>query len=877
MVLVIEIERVILEKIELLAAALQLDEDQKPFAWQLRLLDSFLSDNPPQALDIPTGLGKTSVMAIWLVAKALGAKLPNRLVYVVDRRVVVDQATHVATELRKLVAENEDLAERLQLRGRSLPISTLRGQFIDNKEWLEDPSVPAIIIGTVDMVGSRLLFEGYGVSRKMRPYHAGLLGIDSLVVLDEAHLVPPFEALLAGIKSLRRATPLALPEFQTMSLSATGETEGEAVFSLIDEDWQDKVVAQRLGAKKKLRIQEIESPKDLAARMAEQALTLSQRDGATRVVVFCDKRKDAENVRALVEKGFGKDQSHKTELLVGGRRGKEREDAARSIQELGFVKATAPPEVPVVLVATSAGEVGVDLDADHLVCDLVAWERMVQRFGRVNRRGSKDAEVWVFLEAKSVIGDQIAAVEKTPREKWKPKDISDHEVLLALLNKRVALESMPEVGEGVYDVSPGAIYRNRKLSVLKTASTPKPLHPLLSDELVCAWSMTSLREHTGRPSPQPWIRGWVNDRPQTTLIWRKYLPLDGQGRFLDQQVTAFFEAASPHAAEKLETETFRVMELLTKIAKRGDLQSPLVGFVLSASGECLRSVATSHLEDKRDKDRLERDLYGNTLVIKASLGGLGEKGMLDSASTSEVPTPEEDGWENGDAAPTVPFRVLKDSEPDENWKEVFRFIISETESETHWLSVQKWKGGILNEDGRALAKFNQRLEEHQSAAALQARAIAGRIGLPESYAASLELAARRHDEGKRESVWQEAFSAPKDAVYAKTRGPLILKKLNGYRHELMSEKFLPEDPEFGRLPEALQQLVRHIVVAHHGYARPTISCAGSAIPPSLEGETIAEIAKRFVDLQDIWGPWGLAWWEALLRAADQRSSRGDEI
>jgi CRISPR-associated endonuclease/helicase Cas3 len=270
-------------------------------------------------------------------------------------------------------------------------------------------------------------------------------------------------------------------------------------------------------------------------------------------------------------------------------------------------------------------------------------------------------------------------------------------------------------------------------------------------------------------------------------------------------------------------------------------------------------------------------LYGNTLVIEASLGGLGEKGMLDSASTSEVPTPEDDGWANGDAAPTVPFRVLKDSEPDENWKEVFRFIISETESETHWLSVQKWKGGILNEDGRALAKFNQRLEEHQSAAALQARAIAGRIGLPESYAASLELAARRHDEGKRESVWQEAFSAPKDAVYAKTRGPLILKKLNGYRHELMSEKFLPEDPEFGRLPEAFQQLVRHIVVAHHGYARPTISCEGSSIPPSLKGETIAETAKRFVDLQEIWGPWGLAWWEALLRAADQRSSRGDEI
>lgn len=39
------------------------------------------------------------------------------------------------------------------------------------RKWLEDPASPAIIVGTVDMIVSRLLFEGYGISRKMRPYH----------------------------------------------------------------------------------------------------------------------------------------------------------------------------------------------------------------------------------------------------------------------------------------------------------------------------------------------------------------------------------------------------------------------------------------------------------------------------------------------------------------------------------------------------------------------------------------------------------------------------------------------------------------------------------------------------------------------------------
>jgi CRISPR-associated helicase Cas3 len=60
----------------------------------------------PDACDIPTGLGKTSVITIWVLA--LGAyllkdcnlrKIPLRLVYVVDRRVVVDQSTDEAEKV----------------------------------------------------------------------------------------------------------------------------------------------------------------------------------------------------------------------------------------------------------------------------------------------------------------------------------------------------------------------------------------------------------------------------------------------------------------------------------------------------------------------------------------------------------------------------------------------------------------------------------------------------------------------------------------------------------------------------------------------------------------------------------------------------------
>jgi len=70
---------------------------REPFRWQRRLLEEYLAKGQtPDAVDVPTGLGKTMVMALWLVARAHGSPLPRRLVYVVDRRAVVDQATEEA-------------------------------------------------------------------------------------------------------------------------------------------------------------------------------------------------------------------------------------------------------------------------------------------------------------------------------------------------------------------------------------------------------------------------------------------------------------------------------------------------------------------------------------------------------------------------------------------------------------------------------------------------------------------------------------------------------------------------------------------------------------------------------------------------------------
>lgn len=165
----------------------------EPFPWQEDLFVRLLSGKMPKVCDIPTGLGKTSVIAVWLLAMGQRAAagtagdFPRRLVYVVNRRTVVDQATREVEYVREALhkkPELQPLADALRSLGAGisdtpLAISTLRGQFADNPAWRDDPARPAVIVGTVDMVGSRLLFSVYGCGSKSRRLHATFLGQDS--------------------------------------------------------------------------------------------------------------------------------------------------------------------------------------------------------------------------------------------------------------------------------------------------------------------------------------------------------------------------------------------------------------------------------------------------------------------------------------------------------------------------------------------------------------------------------------------------------------------------------------------------------------------------------------------------------------------------
>lgn len=917
---------------ELLADAL----GNRPFPYQAALLKLMLDGNVPSELDIPTGLGKTAVMAIWLVAKACGAPLPRRLVYVVDRRAVVDQSTEVAERLRTWVDRDRDVADALGLDGRPLPISTLRGKFVDNREWLEDPSSPAIVVGTVDMIGSRLLFEGYRCSRKMRPYHAALLGADALVVLDEAHLSPAFEAMVRAAVDAESLKPQAaqqgiVPASRLMSLSATGKTTREPL-RLTDADRAHPEVQRRLDATKRARFTDPVEADALADALASKAWDLTDHGRRTsRVLVFVDSRKTAQDVVGAIEKlakgdGAASKVDVETVLFVGGRRVAEREAAARRLGQLGLIAGSERTvDKPVFVVATSAGEVGVDLDADHAVLDLVEWERMVQRLGRVNRRGAGAADLWVVPlalddktedalakdeklrarqqavddeertgvdEADDGEGDEAAEkplkkLAKDDRgrvERWRRKEATEH-----------ALRSLPS-SDGAFDVSPSALtaLRNANAPLIVEASTPAPLHPALSRAVVESWSMTSLEDHSGKPPVAPWVRGWVDEEAQTSIAWRTWLPRPADAE-------TFFEAAPVETAETLDAESRVVLDWLAKRVKQalkgGDastIEESSEAADARASRAPLRlddvviwiggdrwsgwTLAELAAADKRERDTLLREIAGETVVVDARLGGLDASGLLDARCNTASDVGE------ASLAP-LGFRVreveaLDSLAADEAWRVEETFVSrANTEGDpVAWLIVETDRTKqSTTADGRSTGR-EQQLDDHQAFAERHARRIAKRVGLEANHVELLALAAVLHDEGKKAERWQRAFRAPAEKrPLGKTTSRPIQSILAGYRHELGSLPYAERDARVAALSADDRELVLHLIAAHHGFARPILRTDGCEdAPPSALVERARTIALRFARLEKRWGPWGLAWWETLLRAADQGASREND-
>jgi CRISPR-associated endonuclease/helicase Cas3 len=486
--------------------------ENPPFPWQRALYERFVAGDIPASCNLPTGLGKTSVIAVWLIALATHPdRMPRRLVYVVNRRTVVDQTTEEVERYRRnlwMAGLSERLAGLpgvpLGTEESPLAISTLRGQFADNREWSADPSRPAVISGTVDMIGSRLLFSGYSVGMKGRPLHAGFLGQDVLLVHDEAHLEPAFQDLIKAIEGEQRRCN-DFRAFRVMALTATSRSDDEA-FELTPQEKETPAelpakpsepihhVWQRMKSKKGLTFHPAKRD-SVATRIGE--LARDQRKGSGKaILVFVRTIDDVKEVKAeLTGKKKGGVPEEQVRQLTGTMRGLERDALATTdpvFARFSPAAKVACKDGTVYLICTSAGEVGVDISADHMICDLSTLDSMAQRLGRVNRRGEGAALIDVMYETDPNPKPPSADFEAA---RWETKKV---------------LERLPACSwsKDRYDASPsalGGVMRSLSEAERKASFAPTPIILPVTDILFDAWALTTIRDEL-RPAGRRWNR-----------------------------------------------------------------------------------------------------------------------------------------------------------------------------------------------------------------------------------------------------------------------------------------------------------------------------------------------------------------------------------
>lgn len=858
--------------------------------------------------------------------------MPRRLVYVVNRRTVVDQTTIEVERIKARLGNPDDriateITQKLiQLAGSELPedalqISTLRGQYADNREWSSNPARPAVVVGTVDMIGSRLLFSGYGVGFKGKPLHAGFLGQDVLLVHDEAHLEPAFQELLTSIEQEQKIRH-EFRQFQVMELSATARTKDQAeVFGLSKLDYANNEVRRRIDANKSIFLHPWEDEKKLVDRVIE--LSQGEHTRNKSVLVFVRKVDDVDKIVARLPKDTARP-------LTGTLRGYERDRMAGPLKDGGcpiFARFLPPPKSDakqtesneiqpqpgtVYLVCTSAGEVGVNISADHLICDLSTFESMAQRFGRVNRFGDRDdTRIDIIFPTELPSEDEIAAEEK--------KDESSRNQKLLLDGaRRRTLELLQSLnGDGSPKALNGLDSERRR-----SAFTPDPTILPTTSILFDSWALTTIRDTLpGRPEVEPYIRGIdENQTPETQFAWRLEVELltdkvrkEDLEEYLDQL------PLKPH--ELLRVPTFGKGRAYDQLQKIADRKPELPVWLIEPDGTLITDFKIADLVVKRGTDP-DIPLMSHTVVLPPAAGGLTDKGVLDGShpyaqdvkydvaelnrdtqtSRLKLSVDTNDDWwfEPLSSITTLPedlkaplapnrnryrdlnslLRQLK--EPQVRPKLSFKLAASSNDEDEAPEGIQEYLivQSLVPKKQTSLPPAWPRLHDHLNGVRQFALSICRSLNLDEKLSHSIELAALWHDLGKGRAVWQRgAGNAKTQHPVAKTIHGQPPENLNRYRHELGSLVDVCGTPEFARQFERLdreqQDLVLHLIAVHHGRGRPhfpALEVYDFESPDHFVEAIVNQVPSRYARLQRKYGRWGLAYIESILRAADALDS-----
>ena len=914
-----------------------------PFPWQQKLVDQLAcEDQWPEVLDLPTGAGKTAALDAAVFHLALRADTPQcaalRIILVVDRRLVVDDAdrrarkiacalgdpTHVPEAGRAVV---EAVAQRLQqLAGNGeqpLVAVRLRGGAPLEHDWVRSPTQPTILCSTVDQVGSRLLFRGYGVSDRMKPVHAGLLGEDSLILLDEAHLSNPFNETLQAIRAIGSAKVTAVV------LTATPGRRYERRLELGKPDRTHPVLQPRIEAAKPARLMKPIPSADPAGAFARAVRELAERlrrggIAAPAVGVVVNR---VDLARAIFER-LRTSMEGEVELLIGRSRDVDRRQIEGKLDPFRTGAAERAAAAPLTVVATQCLEVGVDLDLDGLVTQGASLDALRQRFGRLNRAGRPIPAAGAIL----VTTESVAKKADDPVYGDRIRTTWD-----ALT--RIARNDHVDFGVVALDRR----LRQAKLDVTKLAA-PRDRAPVLMPAYLDLWAQTSPPPDAD-PEVGLFLHGVERTPAEVSLVWRGDITSADLSADADaDKLKRILELMPPRSAEMVTVpiwaaaawlrrwNTARAAEVADVPAREDDLEVEL-------SETNRMAFRWAGADDPRTGlVNAAKVRPGDVLVVPADYGGCDEYGWLpeardpvvDVADAAAWPyrgrryavrvTPDVAHWNRLSAAlastdapalddllDALPAKTDDEDLPGRNVREQLAAL---RRVEFHFpygppdrgAIVVAWYGlddatvtgqAVTEDDtlSHSAGRCSVPLDEHTSGVVACVDRFTATLGLAEHVAADLRLAALLHDAGKADERFQlflagaDWWNRPAGPALAKSgrtlpRGAWERAELpKGWRHEALSVPLATTHPRFREAHDP--HLVLWLIGTHHGLGRPFFGFADSRDnnqgPQSLAYDFRGlDWASLFDRLKRRYGVWGLARLETILRLADHRASEAEQ-
>ena len=917
-----------------------LNEDPKgerkhyPFSWQEEVLDHICEHGVwPERINAPTGSGKSSVVDIHLFANALAAvgaapRVPRRLCVTVGRRALVDnqvdRAYKILECMEKALADESGESDILRRVDEALQsfqtrndkqgndpfeVGHIRGELSNRTLPVTDISACAIIAATPDMYGSRALFRGYGSTKAARPRETALLAMDTVMVLDEAHMNRQLLHTTQRIAQLqKREVNLGVPTLQVVETTATPSTEDSESTTLgvdieaLDKP-NDKELHRRVYSHKELMLHPIDKwdgkPGNAATvNAAVDAIKkfLAHREAsegseeAHTIGCIVNHVRTAIAIKEALVKNKVLEKAKEVQLLVGRMRPYDLENL--QAEHSGLFTTEGDKSVKVV-VATQTLEVGIDVDFADLVTELAPASSLVQRFGRVNRLGRRKDSKVVVIEPAS--GDSV----KKDAPPYKAVDLSNAYAWLEALN-----------GAENPSVNPAAMVKNPPVQ-----SSPERLlyqRPEWPDLL--EFSRTD-----ENPYDEPDLDLWLHDSLDAETAMGGVIVRDN----LPSNTSAAMEILKTSYFAPSDRETFPAnLKILQEILdyqdehgvkprkflyRQGEIslwqdadhgaessQSLAPGDVLLLDMGSVpftnQGIAVTQRELPSKKDELKAVPFLDDAELYVA-----ELYVYEKCADREKHFREYLGLSPEEAA------ELLDSQSTDGKKMIASELSTEAEGGQEVIAWYAEVTGKESVEGSDIAQelvlaAPVLLDDHQNDVAERTRQLAENLGLAPEFSEALELAAKYHDEGKRDLRFQQMLGADAEtealaksgrrsvaeAYRARSRSALP----RGWRHEQLSALMVAASPE--KVGEH-RDLVLRIIGCSHGHGR--FSFAHDAgfllkegyLPEGTDYEALKEQATRLFNVgywdnlmeqtSRTYGPYATAYLEAVERAADAQISR----